>query len=443
MSQVNENLFQISFKDENNHTQKQSRIVNLDQNSCSCKRITFSGYPCWHILAVLNSKSVNLINIIPNLVHPHWKCYNSIPTSSYISNQSPNTFINNFKNSETLKKKASSDLDLASSSQRTPLKQLKKEPVQDFSTLEKIQVVDLSRQFAEPAPIKFIRNDSNSCSYDVFLAEATVLQNAYDYLTESKKNTKVELLLQCITKINNHEFSTAQKAFREYCIQNKVSIEDMDGKTSILTIYNNYYTSLDLDFFALKLNISYECTSPFSCPYKLPNQELYTFDSIAQIQIESEHNNLSESLRVLLTQGEVLCKYCYQEKIDTSVCVRKTQISSLPFHLKLGLESLFSSTNRIRRGLSKFNIDSHLQIQNQKYCLKSIVYFLNFNHYNIEILDPALYIHKTKVTFKGWYVFDSINANFKKVDIPTISKPEYKISKQCLPLIVTYERDQN
>ena len=103
VTQLNESLFQVSSKDPNVKEYKRLRIVNMDQRSCSCKRIYSFGFPCCHILAVLSSQNhLDLIELIPSFIKIRWK-YNSVPTKNEshqsISYLSPNAYIDNFQNS--------------------------------------------------------------------------------------------------------------------------------------------------------------------------------------------------------------------------------------------------------------------------------------------------------------------------------------------------------
>lgn len=60
------------YKDSKDGDTKE-RLVNMDLFTCSCLRITYYGFCCSHIFAVLLFNEENLLNWLPNLIEDRWK----------------------------------------------------------------------------------------------------------------------------------------------------------------------------------------------------------------------------------------------------------------------------------------------------------------------------------------------------------------------------------
>ena len=86
------------------------------------------------------------------------------------------------------------------------------------------------------------------------------------------------------------------------------------------------------------------------------------------------------------------------------------------------------------------DINSELEIFGQIYELKGIIYFLNLNHYVLQISDPILYIRNKRTSLTGLYEYNDLEGGgFENIGRPSIFKDNFKITNKSVPLAIIYK----
>ena len=235
------------------------------------------------------------------------------------------------------------------------------------------------------------------------------LRNYY----ENKKSDNIRVILESLRKINLKEYKSAQSDFRNHCITTELTTEDAVNMSSLSALYQSFYNELKIVEYVIQQKISYECKTALTCPTKDNETEIISVDPPVSLVIDQNHKNLSEAVQAWLTLEEkTTCRWCYGERNDTSICIRRQETVLLPLFLKFSIESIFSKTNRVKRGFSAFKIDNSMILLNEEYNIKSVIFFINSNHYILEIKDRVLYYEGAKKVLEGWYLFDSLQGTF-------------------------------
>ena len=414
--------------------------------SCSCKKISSSGYPCWHLIAVFNNKKAAIIDELLNLVNNRWKY-----TENY-SNHLLNYDLENesYKTGSVSKSKfRRQTVGSKSPFKGTSLKKAKTTPKNSASSTTTVRDVIDVRTFKDSTQvrqnsIKFLKNNNNSCRFDAFLAESMFFENETDYLQQYLSRVSVEkfqVLYDSIVNINNGQLETTQKLFIDYCIKAKLTSHNENEMGSILGLYEQFYNEMNVEHFSIKTQVSYTCRSKFDCP----NKNLYIRDQIIspilKIEIDKDHKSIQDSLSDWpQEEKQTLCEYCYEEDFNPIPSSMTTKLIDVPLYLKISLESIFSVKNRVKKGFSVYQINQKLKLSDHNYDLKSIIYFVNQIHYIIEVCDIEVFVKKNKKVLKGWFCYDDLNGDIIKIDAPRVLKQDFKISNRNFPLLVTYKR---
>jgi len=85
-------------------------------------------------------------------------------------------------------------------------------------------------------------------------------------------------------------------------------------------------------------------------------------------------------------------------------------------------------------------VNSELDIFGQIYELKGIIYFLNLNHYVLQINNPILYMRNKGTSLAGWYEYNDLEGgSFENIGRPSIFKDSFKITNKSVPLVIIYQ----
>jgi len=437
---INDDLFQVSLQEL--EEKKPSRIVNLDLQTCSCKRIFAFGFPCWHIIAVMNYQGFSLIDSLPALVNSRWNCIHPENRESFHQNTNIQSINFPVVEKKSLKRLPIQEIKPEG---KSSLKKNWKESLPSSSTASKIKMPNFSGIIPKDDSFSFLNWEKNSCRFDVFLAESTVIENESNILqlmkiSQEQINENLEILSNCIFKLNLGIFSQTQKKFIQFCEEKNIITEDSNKMGCLLELLENYFEGIVVQEFCLSLTFFFKCATKYFCPNKEEGFKKVDISPFLKLEIQKNDKDVLASLNSwLMNQQEITCSYCYEEKgLEKFSKITKILIQA-PVYLKISLESLLTKTARIRKGLSEFKINSMMEIFGKTYELKCIIYFINGNHYTIEVKNPQLYKKKRKMSLEGYYCYDDLKGDFKKIADFSIFAQDFILERKLVPLLLTYK----
>jgi len=257
--EMNESIYQVSLQLNQNNETTPTRIVNLDLESCSCKRIFAYEYPCWHILTVLFKTGKEILAILPDLVGPRWKSEYTIlnDVSEFEFNGSLSQIFE--RNRLEGRDKAGKESKLrkkpgpgaTTSAEKPSLKKTKK--TKSSTTTERRETLPV---WEKQEKIQFIAWKGNSCRFDVFLAEALCYENETQAFSASLTNSDSEdmrFLLDCIVHLNASQFFLTQQAFIKYCEEKNFISEKAATMGCIIELFEKFYSEKNIKEFQCQI----------------------------------------------------------------------------------------------------------------------------------------------------------------------------------------------
>jgi hypothetical protein len=431
--------------------------VNRNSGFCSCLDIIHKGTPCRHLISLWRFLGLNLAQTIYDYTNPHW-IVNSQISSNANYNLQRQVIINVLPpfqaTSSTIlpvdiTSAKNNSLTMPKSISIKNTKKRKLSPTANGKTslikgplAKKLKFAD--KRFA------FIGLKDNSCRFDVLLALLYFIRHDIpDYLEKAVQNIEIRKHLDHLFGLlDASQFLDAQKAFRDYLVRNKLTLDKGDEYGSISVIIEHMFDKGE-KYSLIEVLQEYHCSNK-NCMVEesvkdTPVLEVPLWDYQLIDDADKSEGILANFFRRYvqnpLTSGECDCIVSKRAtRLSKSCKYEKTfKIKHLPECLIINLESLSLFSHTELNSLTvNITIEEtfHTVLKNEALTLnlQAIVYFERSHHFTLAYFKPK---HNND-SIASWGFYDS-----KLGVVQDFLHPEFNIKKlisiKRVPILLCYK----